>query len=232
MKWNEKSQTPEMFNRIAAQYDRMNTVLSFGFHHAWRRRLVAQIPQSAKSLLDVACGTGDQLIAAMQNRPLEMALGVDPSRGMLAIAKTKVAKSYANKSIQLELGTAEQLPAENNTFDVVTMSFGIRNVTDVSAALQEMHRVLKPHGTVLIMEFSAPPNVLLRIASRLYLQFIVPLIGRAFARDIDAYGYLAESIKHFPSGEAFCALLRNAKFNECKITRLFFGNVTIYSATK
>lgn len=232
MRWDEKSETPQMFNRIAKQYDRMNAVLSFGLHHSWRKRLARTLPSASDTLLDLACGTGDQLMSNRRFSDARKMIGLDPSAGMLAIAKEKLAQSFSENTYELILGIAEELPFKDGEINAISMSFGIRNVTDVHKSLTEMYRVLAPSGTVSIMEFSLSPFFLYRYASLLYLTWIVPFLGRVFAKDVDAYGYLAESIKQFPSGSDFCALLLKAGFRECRAKRMFFGNVTLYTAIK
>lgn len=212
-----------MFDRIAKRYDLINRLLSFGQDPKWRRRVADMLPSGSLRLLDVATGTGDLALAIQRERPQASIIGLDPSTKMLDVARTK------STQIEWMIGEAEHLPFLDASFDAVTIGFGIRNAHDLPKALKEMHRVLKPNGQLLILEFSKP-FLLIRPIALFHLRVIVPFVGRLVSGEADAYRYLDQTIETFPSGHAFLHLLKQAHFTRTSQKRLMFGAVTIYQA--
>ncbi|MDD3731919.1 MAG: bifunctional demethylmenaquinone methyltransferase/2-methoxy-6-polyprenyl-1,4-benzoquinol methylase UbiE [candidate division Zixibacteria bacterium] len=222
-----------MFDRIAARYDFLNHFLSFYRDKVWRRRLAQQLPaRDDLDVLDLATGTADQLLALFKTRKVKSGIGVDPAEKMLAIGRRKIEKKNLADKIKLLPGSAENLPFGNNTFDVVAISFGIRNVTNVTRALSEMHRVLRQGGRALILEFSLPRNRLIRKIYLLYFRKILPRLCGFIAGDRHAYHYLNETVEVFPYGEEFCALMRAAGFTGTRARPMTFGVATLYRGDK
>jgi demethylmenaquinone methyltransferase/2-methoxy-6-polyprenyl-1,4-benzoquinol methylase len=214
----------EIFGAIARRYDLANHVLSCGCDFYWRRR-AAEIVASWRpnAIVDLACGTGDLALVLQKKIPTAKIIGADFSEPMLAIAKRKGVRETI-------LANAMQLPFENASVDVVTISFGLRNLPDWSEALREMRRVLRANGHVLILEFSLPTMSILRGFYRFYLHRIVPLIGAALTKEKGAYDYLGASIEEFPNGEAMLRLLEANGFRDAMAEPLTAGIVTVYTA--
>ncbi len=222
-----------MFDRIAHRYDLLNHLLSFNRDKAWRRKMTTLLPKRCKLvLLDLATGTADQLLAIFNSGQIARGVGLDPAEQMLAIGRQKIEERGLGDKLTLQTGSAEQLPFADRSFDIVTMSFGIRNVTDVSLALKEIHRVLKPEGRALILEFSLPKNGLLRRTFLLYFRHILPRLGELISGDATAYRYLNQTVETFPYGEDFSALMTKAGFVDARRTPLTFGVATIYQGDK
>ncbi|MBF0490802.1 MAG: ubiquinone/menaquinone biosynthesis methyltransferase, partial [Candidatus Omnitrophica bacterium] len=184
-------------------------------------------------LLDIATGTGDVVLSLVKDNPhVNMAYGVDLSAGMLEIAKVKVKAEGLQSKIVLEKADAQALPFLSETFDDVTISFGIRNIPDLRLALLEMHRVLKTQGKVIILEFSLPKNPLVRVGHWFYINIIVPLVGFIFSGHTQAYRYLAQTIESFPYGERFCKILKQMGFSNIQSKTFLGGTATVYWAEK
>jgi demethylmenaquinone methyltransferase/2-methoxy-6-polyprenyl-1,4-benzoquinol methylase len=218
-----------MFDQIAPTYDRVNRVMTFGIDQTWRKKMGTFLPHRKElKLLDCATGTADQLIALLDTCPhISEAVGIDLAADMLAIGRKKLdLKSYSQKAT-LQEASVLALPFTSESFDCVTISFGIRNATDVLAALKEMHRVLKPEGRLIVLEGSVPKTPLIRHLHLFYLRSFLPWIGGMISRKKEAYVYLNKTIETFPSGEAFCDLMREAGFTNVKANPLTFGAVTI-----
>lgn len=229
-----KSKTWLMFDRIASTYDPLNRVLSMGIDNSWRKKVGRYLPENPSiDLLDLATGTGDQLIAlCRQDARIASAVGMDMSEGMLAIGREKLNKLTLKQPAELLTGDATEIPAEDNSFDAVTISFGIRNVEDVSRALKEMYRVLRPGGRALILEFALPSNALFRSLYLLYFRRILPWIGSKVSGDKQAYSYLNQSVEAFPYGDEFCQLMRDAGFQGVVANPLTLGVSMIYQGDK
>lgn len=221
-----------MFDRIAPTYDRLNRLLSLRADVRWRDCVArALASRRVRSVLDVATGTGDLLLAVDRRVPgLSRAVGVDVAGDMLRIARGKLAR--AGCAAQVALGDAHRLPFADRSFDAVTVAFGIRNMTDRPRALAEMHRVLGGGGTLAVLEFSLPASPRLRAAYLTYFRHVLPVIGRLLSGDADAYRYLNASVEAFPSAPRFATALRRAGFAEVAIRRLTFGVATLYLARK
>jgi len=222
-----------MFDRIAPRYDLLNHLLSFNRDKAWRRKMSLLLPTRPNlSLLDVATGTGDQLLSLYDSGKIASGVGIDPAEAMLAIGREKIARRRLSAVLSMLPGSAEQIPFGDRSFDIVATSFGIRNVTDVSLAMLEMHRVLKPGGRLLILEFSLPKNAIMRRAYLVYFRYILPALGRIISGDREAYRYLNETVESFPHGDQFTAMMLKAGFGGVAHTPLTFGVATIYQGDK
>jgi demethylmenaquinone methyltransferase/2-methoxy-6-polyprenyl-1,4-benzoquinol methylase len=223
-----------MFDRIAPRYDLLNRLLSFRQDVAWRRRMAKRLPPGdTLRLLDIATGTADQILFLKECAPaVGDAVGVDMSEGMLAVGREKVARVGLSDRVVLKTGDAMSIPEPDTAFDVATMSFGIRNVLDVTDALREVLRVLKPGGRALILEFSTPESRWFRPLYFFYLRHLLPVIGGLLSGDRTAYRYLNRTIETFPSGKDFCALMERAGFTRVKAIPLTFGIASIYEGDR
>jgi len=223
----------EMFDRIASRYDVLNRVLSARRDVAWRRKVADHLPEGdGLSLLDLATGTADQILTLFRVSPrVSSAVGLDMAQRMIDLGRQKVAAAGLSEAVELRTGDALDLPFEDNHFDAVSISFGIRNVEDVSRALCEMNRVLKPGGRAIILEFSLPSG-LLRPLYLFYLRHVLPRLGALVSGDAYAYRYLNRTIESFPSGEAFAVLMGEAGFKDVRVCPLTFGVASIYEGTR
>lgn len=219
-----------MFDRIAPRYDLLNHLLSARRDVAWRKRMARHLPDgSGLMLLDLATGTGDQIFSILESTDrVKNAVGLDLSERMLEIGRGKI----HGRNVELKNGDATAIPLVDNKFDVVTISFGIRNVIDVPGALREMRRVLKPGGRTLILECSLPRWRLLRGLYLFYLRHVLPRFGGWISGDAEAYRYLNVTIESFPKGEAFCDLMRSAGFKNVRAFPLSLGVAAIYQGDK
>ncbi len=224
----------QMFDRIAPVYDILNHLLSFGRDFSWRRRLASAVDKNGKlRVLDLATGTGDTLITLLDRNPnIAEAVGLDISENMLTICRRKIARRKLAGRVSLVRADASACGLAGESFDVVTMGFGIRNTPDALKTLTEIHRLLKPGGTVLILEFSMPANRIVRGFYLSYLRFFVPLLGRLLSGDNHAYRYLDTSIENFHPIEDFCRLLQKAGFSKVSATSLTFGIACLYQGTR
>jgi len=228
----KKVRVEAMFNDIAPRYDFLNHFLSLGIDIRWRkkvRRLIA--PIQPKQILDVATGTGDLAIELTRLNPQKIT-GVDIAANMLEIGKEKVAAKKLSGIIELLLGDSEDLPFENNSFDAVTVAFGVRNFEHLQKGLGEMYRVMRPGGMVAILEFSKPKVFPFRQIYNFYFKYILLGLGRMVSKNEEAYTYLPESVSAFPEDQAFINELEKAGYSETKQKRLTMGIATLYTATK
>jgi len=222
-----------MFASIAKNYDLTNTVLSAGIHHLWRKKLVAQSGvQQGDFVLDCATGTGDLAIEFKKAVGAQgKVIGSDFCPEMLESAPQKARAQ--GLEIEFHVADAMQLPYANESFDVVSISFGIRNVSEPRVAIAEMYRVLKPNGRLMILEFGQPQNNLFKNVFSIYSEKILPLVGSWLTGQKDAYQYLQKSSKNFPCRDSFLALLaESAPFNKSNYTSLSGGIAYIYKAVK
>jgi demethylmenaquinone methyltransferase/2-methoxy-6-polyprenyl-1,4-benzoquinol methylase len=217
-----------MFSAIAPTYDRLNRLLSCGVDAFWRRRMVSRLPRGPIRVLDLACGTGDVSIAAAHRRERARVFGADFSMGMLRGAPPKLARERLTRRVCLQNASAEDLPYRDQVFDAVTMAFGIRNVVRRERALGEMRRVLKPGGKALILDFSLPPNPLVRALYGVYFHRVLPFLGGLVSGNFAAYKYLPESVAGFPPREEFAAMMRTAGFAPVAHQDLTLGVATLY----
>ena len=216
-----------MFDRIAPRYDLLNRLLSMRRDVVWRKEMARQLPEgSALRILDLATGTADVLLALVRHSSnIARGVGLDMSHQMLVRGQPKIA-SDARLSLMRSDATRIALP--DRTFDAVTISFGIRNVMDVPAGLREMHRVLKPGGRAMVLEFSLPANAIIRWGYLLYFRNVLPFVGGMISGDAKAYRYLNETVETFPYGNAFCDLMREAGLVDVQAKPLTFGIATLY----
>jgi demethylmenaquinone methyltransferase/2-methoxy-6-polyprenyl-1,4-benzoquinol methylase len=223
-----------MFDRIARRYDLLNHLLSLGQDIRWRKKVARFLANKYDQyILDLATGTGDQLLYLFScSDRIDRALGTDLALKMLDRGREKVKKRKLDDRIVLEEGDAENIQYPDNTFDAVTISFGIRNVMSVERSLSEMYRVLKPAGRVLILEFSIPQNILMRSIYLFYFRYLLPFIGSVISGDGSAYRYLNKTVEGFPYGDAFCQLLRESGFQNVSMYPQAFGIATIYYGDK
>ncbi|HLT80682.1 MAG TPA: bifunctional demethylmenaquinone methyltransferase/2-methoxy-6-polyprenyl-1,4-benzoquinol methylase UbiE [Cyclobacteriaceae bacterium] len=228
----KKEQVARMFDTISARYDFLNHLLSLGIDRSWRRKAIRMLREGQpKYILDVATGTGDFAIQALSLNP-DKVVGIDISEGMLSKGRAKLAERKLGERIELLKGDSENIPFEGNKFDAVTVAFGVRNFENLERGLQEIHRVLRPGGQLVVLEFSKPRIFPFRQIFNFYFRFILPRIGSLVSKDRSAYRYLPESVRDFPDGERFTAILRKVGFNQTACKELTFGISSVYSARK
>lgn len=222
-----------LFNSIASDYDRLNHILSLNIDKGWRRKAVREIADqdSPVKVLDVACGTGDFTIEiARKVAPGSVVTGVDISEGMMEIGKEKIIKSGV--AAEMYVADCEALPYDPNTFDRISVGFGVRNFEHLELGLSEMFRVLKTGGKLVILELSLPANRLVRGCYMLYFQKMLPAIGGFLSGDRGAYEYLYTSVLRFPAPDGFVAMLKTAGFEQVKHKSLTFGICRMYICEK
>jgi demethylmenaquinone methyltransferase/2-methoxy-6-polyprenyl-1,4-benzoquinol methylase len=221
-----------MFNDIAPRYDFLNHFFSTGIDRCWRRKLVGSIAQqNPLTVLDVATGTGD--VALLLHKKTHATItAIDISEGMLEIARRKQAKACPAAAISFSCATAEALPFADRSFDAVTVSFGVRNFEHLAQGLREMHRVLKPSGTLAILEFAMPVRCPMKQLYRFYFTRIMPATGRLLSGHRAAYSYLPTSVAAFPQGQAFLQELQQAGFATPRCQSLTGGIAMLYRAKK
>ena len=228
----KKDQVATMFNNISKNYDDLNRVISFGIDISWRKKVVQIVSKNnPQQILDIATGTGD-LALMMSSLAPEKIIGLDISEGMLSVGKEKISKAQLNDKIEMVVGDSEDIPYADNTFDAITVSFGVRNFANLDKGLREIRRVLKPKGILVILETSNPTKFPFKQGYKFYTSFILPVIGKLFSKDKIAYSYLSESANFFPFGEAFNNILKKNGFINTTHTPVTFGVATIYSASK
>ncbi len=221
-----------MFDTISGDYDGLNRVISFGIDIKWRKKVVSLIKETnPDSILDIATGTGDLAINLAETNASKI-VGLDISSGMLEIGKQKIKKKALDSKIEMILGDSENMPFEDNSFDAITVAFGVRNFETLENGLKEIYRVLKPKGTFIILETSVPTKAPYKQGYKFYSKNILPLIGKAFSKDRSAYKYLSESASVFPYGEALNNILRNIGFINVEDFPQTFGVATIYKSSK
>ena len=222
-----------LFDRISPKYDRLNHLLSFNIDKVWRRKTAKVVSKiRPKAILDLATGTADLALALAKRNPQAHIIGIDISEKMLEIGKAKIEKHGLESQIELNLGDAATLPFEDNTFDAVTVAFGVRNFEKLDKSLAEIHRVLKPEGHIFILEFSMPERYPMRQAYRLYFRHILPKIGKWVSKDASAYTYLPESVERFPKPSVFLQTLSDKGLSEGSACPFSCGIATLYSAVK
>ncbi len=233
-KLSEKGeQIREMFSDIAPRYDFLNRLLSFGIDRRWRRLAVKCTRWTEGGrILDVATGTGDVALEIARQTPDSVSIvGIDITEGMVVLGREKVAQSPYAKRITLEIAPCEAIPFPDNTFDSVTIAFGIRNVVDRRQGLAEMHRVLKPGGKAVILEFSTPRWQIFKKIYYFYFLKVLPAIGGLFS-NFSAYKYLPDSVLEFPSQEEFKGMMTGVGFSTTTHRNLTCGIATIYTGEK
>lgn len=228
----KKEQVTKMFDTISKNYDGLNRVISFGIDVRWRKKVVELLKkEKPEVILDIATGTGDLAIALVKTGAKKI-IGLDISPGMLAVGKQKVMAKQLDGTIEMVVGDSENLSFDNASFDAVTVSFGVRNFETLETGLAEILRVLKPNGSLVVLETSVPVKTPFKQGYKLYTKHILPFIGKLFSKDDSAYGYLSESASVFPHGENFNNILREIGFIEVVNKPQTFGVASIYSAKK
>jgi demethylmenaquinone methyltransferase/2-methoxy-6-polyprenyl-1,4-benzoquinol methylase len=228
----KKEQVTQMFDNISENYDDLNRVISLGIDVKWRKKVVAIVAdKKPETILDIATGTGDLAILMTQTSAKKI-IGLDLSSGMLEIGKKKIATQNLSDKIEMVVGDSENIPFPDNYFDAITVSFGIRNFETLEKGLAEIYRVLKPNGTFVILETSVPTKFPFKQGYSFYTKIILPLIGKIFSKDKNAYSYLSTSAANFPFGEKLNNILRKVSFTDCVALPQTFGVATIYTATK
>ena len=229
---SKREQVAEMFDNISPKYDLLNHVLSAGVDIYWRKKAIRQLqPFAPKNILDIATGTGDFALEALALKP-EKIVGVDISEGMLSVGREKMKKRGVDKIIEMRLGDSERLLFEDNVFDAVIVSFGVRNFENLLKGLTDMHRVTRPGGVCVVLEFSKPRAFPFKQLYGFYSNTILPLIGRLISKDSSAYTYLPESVQAFPDGPDFLGIFKAAGFTNTKWIPLTFGIASIYIGQK
>jgi demethylmenaquinone methyltransferase/2-methoxy-6-polyprenyl-1,4-benzoquinol methylase len=228
----KKEQVAQMFDTISGNYDGLNRVISFGIDIKWRKKVLQLVSdKNPKTVLDIATGTGD-LAILMTKTNAERIVGLDISAGMLDVGRKKIESQKLSDKIEMILADSENMPFENDTFDAITVAFGVRNFETLEKGLAEILRVLKPNGIFVILETSVPEKTPYKQGYTFYSKNILPLIGKLFSKDDSAYQYLSESASVFPYGEVLNNILRKIGFIDVVSLPQTFGVATIYSASK
>ena len=229
---SKKEQVAQMFNNISDNYDGLNRVISLGIDVSWRKKVVKLVGENnPKQILDIATGTGDLAMMMTQLNP-DKIIGLDISEGMLEVGKQKICKANLSNVIEMVVGDSENIPFDDNTFDAITVSFGVRNFENLNKGLTEILRVLKPDGKFVVLETSNATKFPFKQGYKLYTSLILPIIGKIFSKDKIAYSYLSESANSFPFGKAFNNILTKNGFKNAKNIPVTFGVASIYTSTK
>jgi len=231
---NEKAgRVHGVFTNVASKYDIMNDVMSVGIHRVWKDAMMDWLaPRAGQKLLDVAGGTGDVSFRFLKRAGQAHATVLDMTESMLVEGRQRAEAGKMADSLDWVVGDAMALPFEDNTFDVYTISFGIRNVTRIADALSEAYRVLKPGGRLMVLEFSQLPNDGMQKLYDLYSFNVIPRMGKLIANDADSYQYLVESIRKFPDQDSFATMIREAGFGNVKYRNLSLGIAALHSGWK
>jgi demethylmenaquinone methyltransferase / 2-methoxy-6-polyprenyl-1,4-benzoquinol methylase len=228
----KKEQIEKMFNNISKEYDFLNRLITFGMDKRWRNNVLKLlIAKNPKNILDIATGTGDMAILFSKTNAKNI-VGVDISKGMLDVANEKILKLNLQDKITTEIQNSEDLKFENNTFDAVSVTYGIRNFENLSNGLSEIYRVLDKNGVLVILETSQPNNKIFKTIYQFYTRLIMPFIATLFSKDRNAYKYLSNSAINFPYGTELKKIIQSAGFNSVALYPQFFGASTIYYAKK
>jgi demethylmenaquinone methyltransferase / 2-methoxy-6-polyprenyl-1,4-benzoquinol methylase len=230
---SKKRQVSTMFNRIAPYYDLLNRTLSLGIDTIWRKKAIDMLKElQPQQVLDVATGTADVAMEAARRLSPQKITGVDISTEMLDIGRSKIHRQGMEGLIELMEGDSENLPFQDNTFDAITVAFGVRNFENLEKGLREMQRVLRHGGKLVVLEFSKPRLFPFRQVFNLYFKHILPLIGKMTSRDPRAYRYLYESVQAFPDGEDFIKILEKTGYKSNQCIPLTLGICSIYTGEK
>lgn len=228
----KKKQVEQMFDTISENYDDLNRVISFGIDTSWRKKVIDFVMQThPKTALDIATGTGD-LAISFAEAGVPKVVGLDLSHGMLNVGRKKITEKKLDKVIEMIQGDAEDLPFDNDSFDAITVAFGVRNFETLENGLKEILRVLKPGGVFVVLETSVPTKFPFKQGYRFHSRFILPTIGKLFSKDKVAYKYLSDSAAVFPFGEKFNNILVKVGFTQVKHLPQTMGVATIYTASK
>jgi len=229
----KKEQVATMFDDIAFRYDFLNRFLSGGIDMGWRKKAIRQLSSlQPKKILDVATGTADMAIIESAILHPAKITGIDISTGMLEIGQKKIEELGLTNSIELLSGDCETINFADNTFDAVTVAFGVRNFEDLEKGLSEIKRVLRPGGKLVVLECTKPKMIGVRQFYNIYMNWITPAIGKLFSKNRNAYKYLNESIKKFPEGKNFTSILNNLGYKNTTCKPLTLGICSIYCGEK
>nr|MBC7613165.1 bifunctional demethylmenaquinone methyltransferase/2-methoxy-6-polyprenyl-1,4-benzoquinol methylase UbiE [Pseudopedobacter sp.] len=229
----KKEQVADMFNNISKTYDFLNHFLSLGIDIIWRKKAIKELQQDKpETILDVATGTGDFAFEALEILKPKKIIGVDISQGMLNIADQKIIKRNKSEVFEVRLGDSEKLLFDDNSFDAVTVAYGVRNFENLEKGISDMLRVLKPGGKAVILEFSKPKKFPIKQGYNFYFNYVTPTIGKIFSKDARAYSYLPESVNAFPDGKRFTDLMDKVGYKNTKARPLAFGICSIYTGIK
>ncbi|MEO7960832.1 MAG: bifunctional demethylmenaquinone methyltransferase/2-methoxy-6-polyprenyl-1,4-benzoquinol methylase UbiE [Ginsengibacter sp.] len=230
---SKKKQVESMFDKIAFRYDFLNKLLSAGIDKGWRRKAIMELQTlQPKKILDVATGTGDFAIMSYKMLHPEKITGIDISEGMLGFGKKKIASLGLDNNIELLNGDSEAIFFTDNSFDAVTVAFGVRNFENLERGLSEIYRVLKPGGKLIVLEFSRPSIPIVKNLYDFYLRFITPKIGRLVSKNNFAYQYLHDSVQKFPEKKDFIHILNQLNYRNAFYKTLTLGICTIYCGGK
>lgn len=229
----KKEQVALMFDQIAPKYDFLNRFLSAGIDISWRKKALGLLKKkNPASILDVATGTADLAIMATKILNPKKVVGIDISEGMLSFGRQKIVADHLSDIIELHTGDSEAIQFPDESFDAVTVSFGVRNFQNLEKGVGEIFRVLKKDGTLVVLEFSKPKLPLIKQLYSLYMNVVTPGMGGLFSKNRSAYQYLNDSVQKFPEGKAFQSVLEKAGFKKTNIKTLSFGICTIYTGEK
>ena len=229
---SKKSQVEKMFDSISSEYDLLNGIITFNNHSRWKNNILKISKKlKPKKALDIATGTADIAIKLGSISDCQV-IGIDISEKMLNVGRDKIIAKKMSKNVKLESGDAENLSYLNNTFDIITIGFGVRNFQDLKKGLKESLRVLKPQGSLIILETSVPENKIIKFFYRIFTRTYIPLMAFIFSKDNSAYNYLLDSAEDFPCGNNFAEILKFVGFKKIEIRPKFFGSSTIYIASK
>jgi demethylmenaquinone methyltransferase / 2-methoxy-6-polyprenyl-1,4-benzoquinol methylase len=230
---SKKQQVAGMFDQIAFRYDFLNRFLSGGIDTHWRKQAIKELRDTQpQKILDVATGTADVAIMTCKLLKPITITGIDISEGMLEIGRKKVAKLLLNKQIELQHGDSEAINFADNTFDAITVAFGVRNFENLRKGLAEMLRALKPGGKLVVLEFSKPKQTVFKGFYNLYMRVVTPGIGKLISKNREAYQYLNESVQKFPEGNDFLTIMKEVGYTATYLKTLTGGICTIYCGTK
>lgn len=230
---HKASQVEEMFDNIAPAYDFMNRAMTMGIDRRWRRLAVSLAAKSSpRRILDVATGTGDLAITLAKSIPESEVTGIDLSEGMIRVGEKKIKSAGLSDRVRLRAADCLALPFEDNSFDVITAAFGVRNFEHLDRGYAEMLRVLRPGGQLIVLELSTPTSALIKPLYQIYTRGVIPIVGRIVSHDSSAYSYLPASIAAVPQGSRMTDMMLRAGFGAATFRPLTFGVCTLYAARK
>ena len=230
---HKREQVEQLFDNIAPTYDALNHTLSFGFDRAWRRKAVRTLmAYNPATVLDIATGTGDFALAVARKLKLRHVMAVDISEGMMRVGREKATREGLHDVVRFQKEDCSHLSFADNSFDAVTVTFGVRNFENLDACLREIYRVLNKEGHLILLELSYPHKKLWRVLFNIYSKVVMPVVGRLISGDNSAYTYLPETMAAFPQGEVMREILLKNGFSQARFRRLTMGICTLYVAEK